>query len=178
MSDYIISPDGKFMWSGSEWIPVPPISNSQSANVSKQDSGPSTSGVGEIGPQPSIKTDFRHSSAAKQQMDLAREAIKQGNFSEWDHFEWLHRALLILIASTDARDEGDYIEQSKCVKISLAIYKGLGEREEVAKLLLILGNIAIKLGDQRESHRFYTEAAHTMREIGVPVSQQLLDEGY
>ncbi|MDA0649305.1 MAG: hypothetical protein O2786_08345, partial [archaeon] len=33
----IISPDGKFMWTGTEWIPAPP-NPSQSANVSLQDS--------------------------------------------------------------------------------------------------------------------------------------------
>jgi hypothetical protein len=38
MPDRIISPDGNSMWSGSEWIPVPPTSRSQSANVSLQDS--------------------------------------------------------------------------------------------------------------------------------------------
>ncbi len=26
MSDPIISPDGQFMWTGSDWIPVPPKS--------------------------------------------------------------------------------------------------------------------------------------------------------
>ena len=26
MSDKTLSPDGKFMWTGSEWIPAPPIS--------------------------------------------------------------------------------------------------------------------------------------------------------
>jgi tetratricopeptide (TPR) repeat protein len=37
MADPIISPDGKWMWTGAEWIPAPP-SSSQSANVSLQDS--------------------------------------------------------------------------------------------------------------------------------------------
>ena len=36
MTDHIISPDGKLMWSGSEWIPVPP--NGNYASVSMQDS--------------------------------------------------------------------------------------------------------------------------------------------
>ena len=37
MADPIISPDGKFIWTGTEWIPAPP-NPSQSANVSLQDS--------------------------------------------------------------------------------------------------------------------------------------------
>jgi len=37
MADPIFSPDGKFMWTGSDWIPSPPTS-SQSANVNLQDS--------------------------------------------------------------------------------------------------------------------------------------------
>ena len=37
MSDPIFSPDGQFMWTGSEWIPAPPTS-SQSANVNLKDS--------------------------------------------------------------------------------------------------------------------------------------------
>jgi tetratricopeptide (TPR) repeat protein len=38
MTDHIISPDGKLMWTGSEWIPAPPTPTTQSANVSMQDS--------------------------------------------------------------------------------------------------------------------------------------------
>ena len=37
MADPIFSPDGKWMWTGSEWIPAPP-SSSQSANVNLHDS--------------------------------------------------------------------------------------------------------------------------------------------
>ena len=37
MADPIFSPDGKWMWTGSEWIPAPP-SSSQSANVNLNDS--------------------------------------------------------------------------------------------------------------------------------------------
>jgi|SaaInlStandDraft_1057018.scaffolds.fasta_scaffold102725_1 hypothetical protein len=36
MSDPVISPDGKWMWTGNEWIPAPPGSNN--ASVSLQDS--------------------------------------------------------------------------------------------------------------------------------------------
>ena len=36
MEEPIFSPDGKFMWTGSEWIPAPP--NSNNASVSLQDS--------------------------------------------------------------------------------------------------------------------------------------------
>ena len=36
MSDPVISPDGKWMWTGDEWIPAPPGSNN--ASVSLQDS--------------------------------------------------------------------------------------------------------------------------------------------
>ena len=41
MTDHIISPDGKFMWTGSEWIPAPPTTTTEttsSASVSLQDS--------------------------------------------------------------------------------------------------------------------------------------------
>ena len=37
MADPILSPDGKWMWTGSDWIPAPP-SSSQSANVNLKDS--------------------------------------------------------------------------------------------------------------------------------------------
>ena len=37
MSDPIFSPDGQFMWTGSEWIPAPPHST-QTANVNVKDS--------------------------------------------------------------------------------------------------------------------------------------------
>ena len=36
MADPIISPDGKFMWTGTEWIPAPP-SSSPATNVSLQE---------------------------------------------------------------------------------------------------------------------------------------------
>ncbi|MED6338153.1 MAG: hypothetical protein VYC12_03915, partial [Candidatus Thermoplasmatota archaeon] len=35
MSDPVLSPDGKFMWTGSEWIPVPPTSGN---NIEMKDS--------------------------------------------------------------------------------------------------------------------------------------------
>ena len=35
MGDYIFSPDGNFMWTGSEWIPAPPSDNQ---NLTMQDS--------------------------------------------------------------------------------------------------------------------------------------------
>ena len=40
MADHTFSPDGKFMWTGSEWIPAPPSSTetTSSASVSLQDS--------------------------------------------------------------------------------------------------------------------------------------------
>ena len=38
MSEPIYSPDGKWMWSGTEWIPVPPKSSESSANVNLHDS--------------------------------------------------------------------------------------------------------------------------------------------
>jgi len=41
MAEHILSPDGKFLWTGSEWIPVPPSSSEEttsSANISLQDS--------------------------------------------------------------------------------------------------------------------------------------------
>jgi hypothetical protein len=41
-----------------------------------------------------------------------------------------------------------------------------------------LGNIAKRLGDQEEAHRCYTDAVRIMREIGVPIAQWLIDEGY
>ena len=36
MTDPVISPDGKWMWTGSEWIPAPPAA--ESVSVSMQDS--------------------------------------------------------------------------------------------------------------------------------------------
>ena len=36
MADPIYSPDGKFMWSGSEWIPAPPTSEPEPQSPSEQ----------------------------------------------------------------------------------------------------------------------------------------------
>jgi hypothetical protein len=38
VADPIISPDGKWMWTGREWIPAPPIATSQTINVAHSDS--------------------------------------------------------------------------------------------------------------------------------------------
>ena len=38
MSDPIMSPDGKFMWTGSEWIPAPPVPAPASASANIVDS--------------------------------------------------------------------------------------------------------------------------------------------
>ena len=35
MSDTVLSPDGKYLWTGSEWIPAPPSDNQ---NITMQDS--------------------------------------------------------------------------------------------------------------------------------------------
>ena len=37
MSEPVMSPDGKHMWTGNEWIPAPPV-GSNNASVSLQDS--------------------------------------------------------------------------------------------------------------------------------------------
>jgi hypothetical protein len=33
MSDLMLSPDGKFMWTGNEWIPAPPSSEGNKINM-------------------------------------------------------------------------------------------------------------------------------------------------
>lgn len=40
MADPIFSPDGKWMWTGNEWIPAPPSTHSQTANISSSETEP------------------------------------------------------------------------------------------------------------------------------------------
>ena len=52
MSDPIISPDGQFMWTGSDWIPVPPTSTQ---TITKPKTGPPPRSTPKTGPPPKTK---------------------------------------------------------------------------------------------------------------------------
>ena len=52
MSDPIISPDGQFMWTGSDWIPVPPKSTQPNT---KPKTGPPPRSTPKTGPPPKTK---------------------------------------------------------------------------------------------------------------------------
>ena len=61
---------------------------------------------------------------------------------------------------------------------SLAINREVGYRDGEAMSLIHLGNIISDNGNMDEGHRCYTEAVRIQREIGLPVDQWLIDNGY
>jgi len=57
-------------------------------------------------------------------------------------------------------------------------FKQNGDLEGEAFSLGNLGDIAKTRGDQETAHRCYTEAVHIWRQIGIPIDQWYVANGY
>ena len=69
MSDRIMSPDGKHMWTGSEWIPAPPNDN--------QD----------------LKSNEESHQPGDVNQLLSNEQIKVDTVKPYQHYQWLNQYL-------------------------------------------------------------------------------------
>ena len=61
---------------------------------------------------------------------------------------------------------------------SLAITREIGDRKGEATSLNNLAVIAASRGDPDEQRRFNTEVVKIHREIGIPIDQWFIDNGY
>ena len=61
---------------------------------------------------------------------------------------------------------------------SLSIAKEIGHKKNEAYCLIHLGQIAEKRGDSDQMNHFYSNGVRIRREIGLKVSQRLIDMGY
>jgi tetratricopeptide (TPR) repeat protein len=79
-----------------------------------------------------------------------------------------------------AQTRGDLAEAERLYRESLAIKREIGNRQGEAHSLELLGDIASDTGNisNDESHRCYTEAVRIRREIGIPIGQWFIDNGY
>ena len=60
----------------------------------------------------------------------------------------------------------------------LSIKKEIDDRQNKTLSLIGLGNIAFDNGNMDERHRCNTEAVRIQKEIGIPIQQLFIDNGY
>ena len=106
MSDPIFSPDGQFMWTGSEWIPVPPTSTQletadTNTGVSKSKAGPPPKSKPKSGPPPKTKPKSgpppRSKSSDLNNVDTKKETPTSSELFEENiesSFRWSNRSIV------------------------------------------------------------------------------------
>jgi hypothetical protein len=77
-----------------------------------------------------------------------------------------------------AQTRGDLDEEERLYRESLAIEIEIGDRAGEASSLVSLAIIAQSKNDSNEQHRLNTEAVRIWREMGIPVDQWFIDNGY
>jgi tetratricopeptide (TPR) repeat protein len=148
----------------------------------------------------SSKTKTRESLAIKREIgdvhgegtslnNLGNIALQRGNI---DSAELLYRealAIKILHPKGDAAGElsnlgniakrrGDISSAERLYRESLEMWRADGNLEGEAHALVKLGSIMYHKGQHDEEHRMYTEAVRIHREIGIPIEQWFIDNGY
>ncbi|MDB9834887.1 tetratricopeptide repeat protein, partial [Candidatus Poseidoniaceae archaeon] len=73
---------------------------------------------------------------------------------------------------------GDLAEAERLHRESLAIKREIGDRQGEANSLINLGITMNSKGQHDEKRRMYTSAVRIQREIGIPVDQWFIDNGY
>ena len=76
-----------------------------------------------------------------------------------------------------AEKRGDLAEAERLHRESLAIRREIGDRQGEAASLSGLGNSLLNRNED-ERHRCYTESVRIKREIGIPINQWYIDNGY
>jgi tetratricopeptide (TPR) repeat protein len=76
-----------------------------------------------------------------------------------------------------AETRGDLAEAERLYRESLAIKREIGDRGGEAGSLIGLGNTLLNR-NMDERHRCFTEAVRIHREIGIPIDQWFIDNGY
>ena len=176
MADPIFSPDGKWMWTGSEWIPAPP-SSSQSANINLQDSvvggdvhitqnsaSDFIAGIDyllkKIGfDGQSSPTELTPSQEADVEQVLEMSEQLAGHGIEIDPWTEITLGNAAKFAGRTHSAQQHYLR-------ALEIFRKNGDREGKAASIGNLALIAERLGDLAEAIRLQRESLAISREIG------------
>ena len=185
MSDPIFSPDGKFMWSGSEWIPAHPNSSSQSADVSLQDSV--------VGGDVNITQNNPDDIAQAMVSALEKLGfVNQSSPSELTH-EQAEEVEKMLVVAEQIKNQGTKIEPWTELQLgnaaalvnksnisqshfscALDAFRKNGNKEGEAQTLNGLGFIARINGDLIEAERMQRESLVIHKEIGNNNGEELM----
>jgi len=175
MAEPILSPDGKWMWTGSEWIPAPP-SSSQSANVNLQDSVvggdvhitqnnaddiavamvKALERLGFSGQSSPTEITPSQEKEVEQVLELSEQLIGHGvEIEPWTETN-LGKSAELLGKNKTAQQH--YMR-------ALEIYRKNNEEDGESRALNLLGNLALKLGDLIEAERNQREALRIVTKI-------------
>ena len=189
MAEPILSPDGKWMWTGSEWIPAPP-SSSQSTKILLQDSVvggdinitqnnaediatamvQALERMGISGQSSPAELTPSQEAEVEQVLEMSEQLVGHGiEIDPWTEITLGNAANL---AGRTHSAQQHYLR-------ALETFRKNSDREGEAASIGNLGNIAQKRGDLAEAERLLLEAKSVYQEIGdrAGVSRQLQNLG-
>jgi len=175
MTDPVISPDGKWMWTGSEWIPAPPAA--EPVSVSMQDSViagdvnitqnnaediaaamvTALERIGFSGQSSPAELTPSQEKEVEQVLEMSEQLAGHGiEIDPWTEITLGNAAFLA---------GRTHSAQQHCLR-ALETFRKNTERYGEASALTGLGNIAQTRGDLAEAERLQRESLAIMREIG------------
>ena len=161
MSGPVFSPDGKWMWTGSEWIPAPP-SSSQSGNINHQDSVVS----GEINVE-QFSNDFSSSISLK-------DSVMSGDINivhnDLKSIEDVFRSLISELKDEISDNKTPTPEHEEKMDTIVEL-SGKDVKHQLSFSELIeAANLAATFGNLRHSSTLYTRAISVFSRLDVPDS--------
>jgi len=175
MTDPVISPDGKWMWTGSEWIPAPPAA--EPVSVSMQDSViagdvnitqnnaediaaamvTALERIGFSGQSSPAELTPSQEKEVEQVLEMSEQLVSHGiEIDPWTEITLGNAAEL---AGRTHSAQQHYLR-------ALDTFRKNGDRQGEASSLNNLGNIAETRGDLAEAERLQRESLAIEREIG------------
>ena len=175
MTDPVISPDGKWMWTGSEWIPAPPAA--EPVSVSMQDSViagdvnitqnnaediaaamvTALERIGFSGQSSPAELTPSQEKEVEQVLEMSEQLVSHGiEIDPWTEITLGNAAEL---AGRTHSAQQHYLR-------ALDTFRKNGDRQGEASSLNNLGNIAETRGDLAEAERLQRESLAIRREVG------------
>ena len=175
MTDPVISPDGKWMWTGSEWIPAPPAA--EPVSVSMQDSViagdvnitqnnaediaaamvTALERIGFSGQSSPAELTPSQEKEVEQVLEMSEQLVSHGiEIDPWTEITLGNAAEL---AGRTHSAQQHYLR-------ALDTFRKNGDRQGEASSLNNLGNIAHTRGDLAEAERLQRESLAIRREVG------------
>jgi tetratricopeptide (TPR) repeat protein len=175
MPDPVISPDGKWMWTGSEWIPAPPAA--EPVSVSMQDSViagdvnitqnnaediatamvTALERIGFSGQSSPAELTPSQEAEVEQVLEMSEQLASHGiEIDPWTE----------IVLGDAAKLSGRTNTAQQHYLRALETFRKSGDRQGEAASLINLGNIAKTRGDLAEAERLQRESLAIKREIG------------